>query len=290
MGGARHTENPVKPERQDWTDRENDLLVADYFAMLNAELAGEGYNKAGRNRALQQLIGRGRGSIEFKHQNVSAVLKLFGQPWIDGYKPAFNFQSTLRDAVWRWLSAKPAWPTPRSPDVAAATLAEPAMLDVGPSPTQSNEPEPEELTKAKELLRLFDIAGRDAANRVLGAAGEQRVFCHEKATLRQFGQSALADEVRWVSRDDGDGAGYDIASFDAEGRRRLIEVKTTNGWNRTPFHITANELKVADERRSEWVLFRLWNFARKPQAFELRPPLDAHVSLTATSFRATFPT
>ena len=94
--------------------------------------------------------------------------------------------------------------------------------------------------------------------------------------------------VRWVSKEDGDGAGYDIASFSPEGRERLIEVKTTNGWERTPFHISRNELEVAAERRDDWCLFRLYDFARAPQTFELRPPLDAHVILTATNFQAIF--
>jgi hypothetical protein len=84
------------------------------------------------------------------------------------------------------------------------------------------------------------------------------------------------------------GAGFDIASFLPDGRDRLIEVKTTNGWERTPFLISRNELAVADERRSEWSLVRLWNFSREPKAFELYPPLDRHVSLTATSFQASF--
>lgn len=109
---------------------------------------------------------------------------------------------------------------------------------------------------------------------------------HERATLQAAGRVDLARKVRWVSQEDGDGAGYDIASFAQDGRPRLIEVKTTNGWERTPFHITRNELAVADERRSEWCLFRLWNFAREPRAFELYPPLEAHVSLTATTFQA----
>ena len=47
-------------------------------------------------------------------------------------------------------------------------------------------------------------------------------------------------------------------------------------------------LAVAEERRLEWRLFRLWNFSREPKAFKLRPPLDAHVSLTAMSFQASF--
>lgn len=83
-------------------------------------------------------------------------------------------------------------------------------------------------------------------------------------------------------------AGYDILSFDTDGSDRLIEVKTTNGWERTPFHITHYELAVAEERRGDWRLVRLWNFAREPKAFELRPPLQAHVSLMATSFQASF--
>jgi hypothetical protein len=91
-----------------------------------------------------------------------------------------------------------------------------------------------------------------------------------------------------VSHVDGDGAGYDILSFDTDGSDRVIEVKTTKGWERTPFHITRNELAVADERRGDWRLVRLWNFAREPKAFELRPPLQAHVSLMATSYQADF--
>ncbi len=91
-----------------------------------------------------------------------------------------------------------------------------------------------------------------------------------------------------MSDEDGDGAGYDIASFALDGLPRLIEVKRRNGWERTPLHITRNELAVAEERRSEWRLFRLWNFSREPKAFELLQPLDAHVSLTATMFQASF--
>lgn len=41
--------------------------------------------------------------MEFKHQNISAVLKGLGEAWITGYKPAFNFQSSLEEAVLRWL-------------------------------------------------------------------------------------------------------------------------------------------------------------------------------------------
>jgi hypothetical protein len=234
------------------------------------------------------LHSRTEGSIEFKHQNISAVLKGLGENWIPGYKPAFNFQMTLVDAVARWLAWNPAW-LGRMPGTRPVTgLREAAQIWIGPPPTLSNQPPPQELEQMLHVARKFDVAARDERNRALGRAGEERVLVHEQSSLKLAGRDDLARKVRWVSQEDGDGAGYDIASFTPDGRERLIEVKTTNGWERTPFYISRNELAVAEERRSEWCLFRLWNFSREPKAFELRPPLDAHVSLTATAFQASF--
>jgi hypothetical protein len=277
----------------DWTDQQNDAIVADYFAMLADDEAGRPYSKAERNRQLQEAIGRPRGSIEYKHQNISAVLKGLGEDWIPGYKPAFNFQGSLIDAVARWLAAHPAWLSPdtRLSLAGSATpsrVRETPALWIGPPPTVSNVPPPDELEQMQHIARRFDVAERDARNRALGRAGEERIILHERSALAAAGRDDLADRVRWVSDQDGDGAGYDIASFEADGRPRLIEVKTTNGWERTPFHISRNELAVSEERRRDWCLIRLWNFARDPRAFELRPPLDAHVSLMPTSFQASF--
>lgn len=274
---------------RDWTDQENDLIVADYFAMLADDIAGRAYSKAGHRRALLLLLkGRSDGSVEFKYQNVSAVLKGLGEDWIPGYKPAFNFQKSLVDAVVRWLALNPDWLGRHSGLRGSPGLHEAGSIWVGPPPTLSNKPPPQELEQMLQIARKFDVAARDARNRTLGRAGEECVLAHERSVLEVAGRDDLARKVRWVSEEDGDGAGYDIASFAPDGRSRLIEVKTTNGWERTPFHITRNELAVAEERRSEWCLFRLWNFSRAPKAFELHPPLDAHVSLTATSFQANF--
>lgn len=271
-----------------WTDGENDLIVADYFVMLADDVVGRPYNKAEHRRSLLPLLsGRSEGSVEFKHQNISAVLKGLGEDWISGYKPAFNFQMSLVDAVARWLAIHPAW-LQRSLGSSVTGLAESGSLWVGPPPTLSNQPPPQELEQMLHIARKFDVAARDERNQVLGRAGEERVLAHERASLGSVGRHDLASKVRWVSEEEGDGAGYDIESFRADGRARLIEVKTTNGWERTPFQISRNEIAVADERRSEWCLFRLWNFSREPRAFELYPPLDAHVTLTATTFTADF--
>jgi len=267
-----------------WTDEEFDLCVADYFAMLDADVSGQPYVKAVHRRALLPLVAHPEGSIEKLHQNISAIMIGFGLPFIKGYKPLPHYNSALPQAVNRYLQEK-GEPTFTRPTTG---MAEDAPLYLDTPPTQRNAPPPKEAEEYLSIARKFDVAARDARNRALGRAGEVRVLAHERATLRQIGAHDLAKRVRWVSDEDGDGAGYDISSFEPDGTPRLIEVKTTTGWDRTPFHISRNELAVAERERAHWRLMRVYDFARAPRAFELLPPLDAHVSLTATSFQADF--
>ena len=121
------------------------------------------------------------------------------------------------------------------------------------------------------LARKFDVVAVRAANRALGRAGEERVLRHERARLTQAGRYDLAQNVRWVSELDGDRAGYDIASFEYTGASRLIELKTTNGLERTLFHISHNEQMVVEGRADEWNLVRVWSFTCEPKAFEICP-------------------
>jgi len=272
-----------------WADHENDLIVADYFAILAKEIAGRDCNKTEHRRALIPLLqNRSKSAIEYKHQNISAALRDLGDDWIHGYRPASNYQEALTDAVVRWLDGNPDWIS--RPPAGRLAFGTPVLTEVpvGLSPVLSNLPPPGNSERRIRTAAKFDVACRDERNRKLGHAGERRAMEHEQAALIRVGRSDLARRVRWVSQEDGDGAGYDILSFDAEGRSRLMEVKTTNGWDRTPFFISRNEIAVSRERPSEWCLFRLWNFSREAKAFEIRPPLEAHVSLTCTAFRADF--
>ncbi|MCW4116280.1 DUF3883 domain-containing protein [Aurantimonas sp. MSK8Z-1] len=269
----------------DWTPGEVDPIVADYFDMLALELRGETFVKARRNAALQELTGRSRGSIEFKHQNISAVLLRLGMPWIAGYKPMANFQGALITGIERWLTAHPAlFANPRA-EAPATGFAEATPLFFEAPPVPSFEPVPPPLQR---IVRKFDPALRDARNRALGKRGEERIFHHEQAALRDAGRADLARKVRWVSEEDGDGAGYDIRSFDPAGRERLIEVKTTVGTGTTPFFLSENERGFAEERPDAFRLARLYDFARAPRAFELTPPLDRCVMLRPETWRAEF--
>jgi hypothetical protein len=99
-----------------WQDDELDAIVADYFAMLTAELAGRAYTKSKHSAAQMAEIGRTHRSVEFKHQNISAVLDVLGMPWIKGYIPKRNYQNAIFAAIDRYLTRNAA--SPLSPVVA----------------------------------------------------------------------------------------------------------------------------------------------------------------------------
>jgi hypothetical protein len=265
-----------------WRDDELDEIIADYFVMLAADLAGRPYVKSRHSKALMEKIRRTHRSVEFKHQNISAVLDELGLPWIPGYIPKRNYQNAIFDALDRYLTQHPgvmeAGPTRQIVTSESDVFVEP------PKSTQRT-PAPERL---RRLVRKFDPVERDHRNRSLGRAGEEFVFELERQRLTNGGCGELASRVRWVAAEDGDGAGYDIFSFDLSGRERLIEVKTTNGGVRTPFFLSRNERDFAIERPEDWRIYRVHQFARQPRVFSLSPPLEDVVNLSAESWRASF--
>lgn len=269
----------------DWNEQEIDLIVADYFDMRDKWLRGEPYVKSHHNAELQRRTGRSRGSIEFKHQNISAVLDALCMPWIPGYKPMANFQHALFDCVEKFIDerAELTMAVPANELV----FAEQGALFIGEAPQKIERPEDSNPALAR-LVRKFDPAARDERNRALGRLGEERVWKSEQARLRAEGRDDLARKVKWVAQEDGDGAGYDILSFTAKGAERFLEVKTTAGGEQTPFFISRNEKAFAEERPDGFRIFRLYDFARAPRAFEIAPPLESRLILEAANYKASF--
>jgi hypothetical protein len=268
----------------DWRDDELDAIVADYFAMLAADLAGRPYVKSRHSRALMAEIGRTHRSVEFKHQNISAVLEELGLPWIPGYTPKRNYQNAIFDAIDRYLTMHPDMLdlVPVSP---AATPPPADVFVTAPALVVPSDPVPPRL---RRLVRKFDPVERDHRNRSLGKAGERFVVDLERRRLAMADRSDLSRKVRWVAVEEGDGAGYDVLSFDPAGHERLLEVKTTNGSVRTPFFLTRNECDLAAERPADWRIYRVHLFAREPRIFEVAPPLESSVHLSPETWRASF--
>jgi hypothetical protein len=92
-----------------WPEAEVKATVDDYLAMLIAEMAGERYMKAEHRRTLSKALNgtRSDSAIEFKHQNISAVMIEMGLPYIRGYKPRGNYQAALAREIRRRLEADP---------------------------------------------------------------------------------------------------------------------------------------------------------------------------------------
>ena len=91
----------------EWAQWEVELLVLDYLEMLGKELGVDQYVKSEHRRRLEAALpGRSKGSIERKHQNVSAVLSEMGLSFIQGYKPLANYQGLVKQVVVRSLVSR----------------------------------------------------------------------------------------------------------------------------------------------------------------------------------------
>ena len=279
-----------------WSDDENDLTVKDYFEMLQLQLAGKKFTKAQRHDALVPKLKACRddayvrpiGAIWRKHQNISAILQKMEEAWIDGYKPLSKYQKSLEVAVSRWLdnNGDRFFRKPDDKDHMKAILDGKVSYD--PPPLKHPKSAGGSASTSQQV-RKIDFTEQNERNKMLGKAGEKFVLELEKNILRSAGHDDLASKVRWVSDQDGDGFGYDILSFNFDGSKRLIEVKTTKGGKSEPFYISSNELLVSREQPEEWVLVRVWGFQRScPSLFELKPPLEDHVTLTPSEFKASF--
>ncbi len=266
-----------------WNDDELDAIVADYFSMLRAELSRQSYVKSHHSAVLMEQIGRTHRSVEFKHQNISAVLEEMGLPWIVGYKPKRNYQVSIFGAIDRYLSSNEDVAYHQLPPRVLAVSDDASTFVTAPE----LQPPSERPWQLERLVRKFDPVERDLRNRSLGRAGEEFVLEVEKKKLERS-RPDLLKKIRWISAEEGDGAGYDILSFEPDGRERLIEVKTTNGAARTPFFLSENECQRAAASAESWRLYRVHSFAQNPRIFLITPPLSEMLHLRPDTWRASF--
>lgn len=277
-----------------WSADEVRELVADYLDMLDGTLRGDRVNKAMHNRALQaRLSGRTRPSIEMKHQNVSAVLLAFDLDYLDGYVPLRNYErKILPEIVKEALTARPDLIELMRTEASRAPFEKEALRDQSLRVVEPPQRATEKPAKKREPGTFITpprdwaaVAEAEAKNRDLGRAGEDAVVDHEKRRLHDLGRPELSKRVRHVALD-GDGHGYDIASFEAKGTPRLIEVKTTPRAAMTRFHLTPNEVAVSKRELDRYYLYRVFRFGYDPSLFVLRGDLTKSCRLEATGYSA----
>ena len=274
-----------------WSELEVKAAVEDYFSMLRLELDGQAYNKSQHRRTLRECLDhRTNGSVELKHQNISAVLIEMGIPYIDGYKPRFNYQQKLIPTVADYLTNNPELQTLFEVD-AAKVPSVPSVEDfinIMEAPPKPDRDKPSVISESKTIYSPSGVnyLEREAANQILGDAGEQFVINFERARLIHAGRESLADKIEQVSVTVGPSAGFDILSYEDNGVDRYIEAKTTKYGKNTPFFVTPNELQFSQTNAPNYFLYRIFKFRAEPRAFTLRGHLRDQCELKPSVYQA----
>ena len=274
-----------------WSKIEVVLIVADYFDMLVMELNHIPYKKADHRRQLLRLLNnRTEGSIEFKHQNISAILINLGRPYINGYLPRFNYQFLLEDEVIDYLIHHSEIESYFKQFVEKDIIKPQTRLDfdrIIVSP-----PEIISVTEPKVFYQLKPIKinylEKEQSNKTLGLYGEELVIEYEKWNLIKLGKDNLADKIEWISKEIGDGAGFDILSKNLNGTDKYIEVKTTRLGKETPFFFSSNELQFSINKASYYHLYRLFNAENDVKLFQKNGALNTICNSTPTMYKGYF--
>lgn len=156
-----------------------------------------------------------------------------------------------------------------------------------PKETINKETEERREKQRKFKARKVNFDDINTRNKALGLQGEMFILDLEKQKL----PSDLRKKVIHVSIEEGDGAGYDILSYETSGKPKFLEVKTTTGPKDTPFYLTENEKAFIEAYQEEAEIVRVYNFDTVVENGDVyrisgKTFLD-HVHLQAIAYKAT---
>jgi hypothetical protein len=112
--------------------------------------------------------------------------------------------------------------------------------------------------RRKETSSKSSQTRRSKESLKVGNAGEITVLNYEKEKLKKAGRSDLAGKVIHESAE-GNTPGWDITSFNEEGEKIFIEVKSSTGKVITSIDITSNEWKAASDHKDKYFLYLVTN-------------------------------
>jgi hypothetical protein len=267
-----------------WSNIEVELIVADYFKMLSAELSGKNFSKAYHRKNLLPLLNnRSEGSIEYKHQNISAILAYLGQPYIKGYLPRYNYQMLLEDKVLDFLiknsNLEDEFEMFADKEVSKPALKVNFENIIAEPPTVKAIAEP--FARYIRIPMKVNYLEREQNNHKLGNLGEEIVFQFEKWNLIKIGKEKLADKVEWVSKEQGDGAGFDILSKYSNGSATKLSKEA-------PFFFTRNELQFSLDHTNDFHLYRLFNLEEQVKMFIKKGDLNTMCHSVPMTYKGYF--
>lgn len=117
-----------------------------------------------------------------------------------------------------------------------------------------------------------------------GDKGEEIAIAIERDFLESVNRKDLADKIKHVSLETGDGLGYDILSFWENGKEKYIEVKSTTVNINSPFNISRNELNFLKEHKENAFIYRILITEKEPEFVAIPSYIVLEGEITATSF------
>ena len=191
------------------------------------------------------------------------------------------------------------WPPPNEILEALHIQPLPAQLPAGPGIAPASgltEVPPPQVTKRGGRHTRQFVGNKQAThpdhgarNVELGLAGEELVLEMERQKLVAGGRHELAERIVHVALVEGDGAGYDIRSYELDGTLRFIEVKTTRGAATAAFFVSPNEIALSRARAANYVLIRLFGYDGANESasyYQVRGCVEDSFDLTPTEYRA----
>lgn len=116
------------------------------------------------------------------------------------------------------------------------------------------------------------------------------IYDLEREKLIIENREDLAEKVLWVSKEKGDGAGYDIKSFEKKEGKYIeiyIEVKGTNKSINEPFEISMNEIEASNKYSKQYYIYRLGSvYSKRTKFYKINGRIEDNFNLEAISFKA----
>lgn len=283
---------PPEPAPLSETER-HEILVQNYFVMLDAELQGELYSMADhRNRILKELGETDAARVDTAHGHIGALLADLGLPAVEAFPPQAGAAPALQKVVRHFIEANPELVEALWLDAVPPHSSIPVELDDPgahwvPAPQGESYNPPPSASWHPDNVQEVDFRVRENKNEALKTSGERFVLAFERARLRKNGQRDDIKRVAWQSQTHGDSYGYDILSYDEKGGERRIVVKTTNFNQRFPFTLNMAELDRLRQDPARFFIYRVFRFSRGAKLFILSGKnLDAK-KLQPVAFRLT---
>ena len=144
----------------------------------------------------------------------------------------------------------------------------------------------------KNTQRTYSGVARHIDFSKMNKAKTKTGFIAETIVMELLSKKAEEEGTKppvWISKEKGDGAGYDIAAFDSEDREIHVEVKGSRDKYADGFEMTINEVEVSKKPGCKYEVYRIYALDTKTRECKYKvyqgPFCVDNYRMEATSFQ-----